>query len=509
MACGGSSSSSSSSSGPEAGGSTASSGDTTVLRIGVAGEPLPDPAKSTLTSKYAATIFDLAYAPILHMSPEGEIEPALATTWGYVKEPGKKPNSVFEFDLRKDAKFSNGEPVTAKGVAEWLVYFSNGTGGFEKVLGEDPKATAVDADTVRVELSESNGSLPELLSDGGLNIGYVLSPEAMKNPKILATETSGAGQYMLEFDGSVRGDHYVYVPNPHYYDPDAIHFSRVEVKIIAEAPVRLQAQLAGQLDVAEGDDTTAESAESSGLNIVNPLLGVTYMNLDLIHDLAPELNDKRVRQALNLAIDREAIVEALFGDLGKPTSAFQKSNPKQDLADFWPYDPERAKKLLAEAGYEDGFTLAAYAQGAYDGNTGEPLARAVAKNLAEVGVTLEVTPFQVDSEYAEKVFAFEAPVTELGQGIWNTTAIYPPYLAPGAPLNLFGTDKVLERLYREGAESEDPEPAWEKMWTHYTEQAYVIPLVAWGNTYYYSDGIQGVAASDARASLFPTEWTAG
>jgi peptide/nickel transport system substrate-binding protein len=506
-ACGSTSTSTGSSS--EGGGSTASSREKPDLRIGVAGDPLPDPAKATLTGSYSATVFSLAYAPIFHMAPEGEIEPALATSWEYVNEPGKKPNTVFEFDLRKDAKFSNGEPVTAKGVAEWLVYFSKSSGAFSKVLGDSPKATAVDADTVRVELSAPNGQLPELLSDGGQNVGFVLGPKGMKNASILAKETNGAGPYMLDSEGSVRGDHYVYVPNPHYYDPDAIQFSRVEVKVISEAPVRLQAQLADQLDVAEGDSSTMPAAESSGLNIVNAPYVVAYLSLDLTHDLAPELEDKRVREALNLAIDRETIANALFEGHGIPTSAYLKTDVNQNLADFWPYDPEKAKELLAEAGYEDGFSLLTYVPGAFGGTTGEPLTRAVAKNLAEVGVTLEVTPFANDAEYSEKVFAFEAPVTHLLQGIWNTTAIHGTYLAPGAPVNFFGTDKVMERFYREGTESSDSEPAFKKMWEHFTEQAYVIPLMAKGNAYYYSDGIQGVEASEARSSVLPPEWSAG
>lgn len=505
-ACGDSNSSTTDSSGGET--SEAASGGDHVLRIGVGAEPLPNPAAATAAGQFSAIIFDLAYASILHMTPEGEIEPALAEKWGYV-EDGAKPNTEFEFTLRKDAKFSDGTPVTAQAVAKWLTYFAASSSPFAGVFGEGATFKAVDAQTVRIHLEVANPSVPLLLSDGGQNASFVLGPKGIANPKILANETNGAGPYMLDAADSVRGDHYTYVPNPNYYDPDAVKFSKVEVKIVPEASSRLQAQAAGQLDVTEGEALTASAAEDQGLEVVGAPFAVMYLSLNLKEDPVAPLKDIRVRQAMNLAIDRKSIVEALFDNSAEPTSSFVPNDiDTTSLEQFWPYDPAKAQELLDEAGYADGFTLKDLVQGPYLGTTGQPLVQAAAKNLEEVGIKLDINPYSNDPEYAEAVLGGteKYSVATLGSGVSPTTSLWGVFLAPEGAVTFFDEDKKLTKLYEEGTNSPDPTPAWEEMWSYYTEQAYTIPLVTTKYLNYVSDGIGGVAMDVARPNPVPTEW---
>lgn len=500
-ACGGSSDGGTSSGGD----GTASDGAKPALRIGLTAPPLSNPGTAEANGRFAAVGFSIAYAPLIHKTPDGEFEPALATSWEYLNGKGK-PNTVFQLTLRKDAKFADGTPVTAQNVVKWLNYFTHSPGPFAAAFGEDPKFTAVDQQTVRVEMTSPRPDLPTVLSDGGINAGYVLGPKAIDNPKLLADATDGAGPYMLDPAHTVSENTYTYVPNPNYYEPEDIKFSKVEVKVISDPTSLLQSQVSGQLDVVEGDSTTAQVAESDDLEVVSNPAEVTVLTFDMIHGLAPALKDLKVREAINLAIDRKSISEGLFGNTASPTSSFIPSDVETNLEEYWPYEPEKAEQLLAEAGYGKGNLSLEVLTVGPQVTQGEPLVRAVAKNLEEVGVHLEVNAFANEVEYGEAVFAFKAPISNLGAETGTTPTLYTVFMAPEAPVNWFGDDKVLNKYYEEGLLLKDPSVPWKKMWERYTSQAYVVPLVALDSLYYVSDSVGGVEMGKARPAALASEW---
>ncbi len=502
-ACGSSSSTSSGTSG--ASGTSGTSGQS-VLRLGVGSETLPNPAMATVKGYFASPFFSLAYASIFHLTATGTVEPGLAASWHYVNTSPQTRNEVFEFTLRPNAMFSDGTPVTASDVAKWLEYFVKGTGPFNGVFGKSPSFTAVGPLTVRIRMTAPNPQLPVILSDEGPNAGFVMSPKAMADPNLLSSATYGAGPYELLASQSVRGDHYTYVPNPHYYDKSAIKFKQVYVKIIADPSSRLEAQQSGQLNVSLGDVTTAAAAKSAGLQVLSVPFGVEWLVLDVKHGRAPALRDVRVRQAINYAINRAAIAKALFGATGVPKSAWVPADVNTGMDNYYNYDPAKAKALLAAAGYAHGFTMNALTQGSYFGDFGDPLVSAVAQNLQAVGIHLNITSYSTDPVYASHVFAFQAPVSNLVQILADTPTLYDVYLAPTAPVNFYGNDPQLVHLYEQGAASSNPFPYWKQMWQRFTTQAYAVPLVVNPTLYYVSKGIGGLAVSNIHNSALPTEW---
>jgi peptide/nickel transport system substrate-binding protein len=499
-ACGGSTGTGSTGSSGDEGGSSADS----KLRIGTVIEPLPNIAESPNQSNYGTIYYALAYAPLIHEAPNGELEPALATSWHYVEGSGK-PHTKFELTVRKGVKFSDGTPVTAAAVVKWFTYFTESPGPFKEVFGKGPKFSP-SGENVLIELTEPNPSLPTILSDGGPNVGFVMSPKAVENPKLLTKATYGAGPYMLDASRSVHEDHSTYVQNPNYYDPSAIKFKEVELKVIAEPASRLEAQQAGQLDVALGDPSTIEPAEAAGFSVATAPLGVQYLVLDSKTGSSPALKDKRVREAINYAVDRDSIAEALVGKTGTPASTFLVSDLESGMDDYWKFDPAKAKELLAEAGYAKGLTLPTISPGPFAGALGEPMVRAVAKNLEEVGIKLDVTSVATSSAYAEEAFSGKAPVFLLAQLLGATPVVYGTYLAPTAAVNFYGTDPEMVKLYNEGAVAKDPTEAWKTMWERFTTQAYVLPVVVNPNLYYVSDSIGGVEVSKEHSVSMPTEW---
>ncbi len=509
-ACGSTDSTTSSGTGgsTESGSSGAEGGAGTdaTLRIGAVVEPKPNIAESTEITNYSLLYYPLAYAPLIHQTASGELEPALATSWRYVEGTGK-PYTKFELTLREGVEFSDGSPVTPEAVVKWFNYFTKSTGAFKDVFGKSPKFSAA-GDKVVIQLTEPNPSLPEILSDTGSNASFVMAPKAIENPDLLTKATYGAGPYVLDASRSVPEDHSTYVPNPKYYDQSAIKFKAVEIKIIDEPASRLKAQQSGQLDVAAGDPSTIEPAEAAGLDVADSPLGVEYLVLDSKGDTAPELKDKRVREAINYAVDRKSIAAALAGKAGIPASSFLVSDVETGMEDYWKYDPEKAKELLADAGYADGITLSTVSPGPWFGPLGEPMIHAVAQNLEEVGVKLDISTVATSAAYGEEALSGKAPVFLLIDLINVTPVTYGTYIAPTAGLNFYESDPELVKLYDEGRSAKDPTQAWKKMWERFTSQAYVLPVVVSPNLYYVSDTVGGVETSKDHIVSMPTEWYA-
>lgn len=458
-----------------------------------------NPARDALGAQVAMR--SLAYEALTHLEPDGSIAPGLAESWRYVGEG----NRAFELTLRRDARFSDGEPVDAAAVKTWLDYFAK-TSPLASVLPLE-SVEARGEWTVRLNLASANPIVPFLLSEVQ-NFGDVASPRAVARPATLGTRTFGAGPYVLDPDDTVASDHYTYVPNEHYHDQDAIRFSKVVVKIIPEASSMLQALETGQLDVAFGDASTADRAEAAGFDVVHAPTGTAAVVLmDRGGRLAEPLSDPRVRQALNYAIDREAIAEGLVGRFGTPSSELLTSDGfDPELSEHYPYDPQKAKELLAEAGYADGFTFR-LASPAFAGNLGTPVAQAMAKYLDEVGVTMEVDSSGTQSDFFQKVVSGDYPAIELVVDSAPMWIVYSQYLAPRAVANVFGVDEAeLTSLRDEAAGAADPAPLWLEMSKRVTEDAIFMPAFHSQRVWFASSRVGGVALSKGSVVPLATEW---
>lgn len=480
----------------------------TTLKIAINSAPSSlNPALVTGSREFIGIPLSLSYAALFHETPAGKIEPQLATSWHYDNSGAGTANEAFEFTLRPDAKFSDGTPVTADSVVGWLKYFVQSKGLFAGSFGANPTFTATDPLTVKIQMTSPNPDLPQILSDEGDNAGFVVSPKAVADPSLLNSGSYGAGQYQIRTSQSVNGDHYTYEPNPNYYDKPAVRFKQVYVKVIANASSRLQAQQSGEYQVSLGDATTADAAKSAGLQVMSAPQGMFFLSLDTRHDVGtPALQNVMVRQAMNYAIDRVGIAKALFGAAGVPKWGFVTADAKSDSSDFhYDYDVAKAKQLLAQAGYANGFSLDLLCSG-YFGNFGEPLMNAVAQNLQAVGIDVKITCLPDQASFSTEVFKYKAAAIQTQDQFDVTPATYPLYLSADSPIAFFGGDKEIDRLYALGASSPDPATYWNQMWQRYTSQAYVVPLVELPNFFFVSKGIGGVEVNSTYNTSLPTAW---
>lgn len=459
-----------------------------VLTIASTFPPLSlDPARSGGDNPLLWFI-EPAYSPLIYRGAKGYL-PGLAVSWGFVGSS----NKIFDLKLRAGVKFSDGAELTAGAVKKWLSYVPKAGGPF--AASYDFKAVDVTGPlSLRITLKKPDPSLPVALSHHK-TAGHVASPEALKKPKELGTRTFGAGPYMLDPEQTTTNQQYTYVPNPHYWDKPSVRWKKVVIKVMDDENATILAMRSGNVDLMIGSPSTAASAEKAGFNVVRqPTIPALVAFLDRKGSNTPALRDVRVRQALNYALDRKAIAKVLSGGSGKPSS--QPAVPgtegySADLAGYYSYDVAKAKRLLADAGYEEGFRLPLHAFDAGAGWTES--AQIIASYWAKIGVKVDV---KVPAAVNEWVAAVSGG--KVSAGIWlgknddmysYTVERLEGFLNPQR-VHDAEADKLLAQA---AAASDEQRPAiWKKVQERWLELAWFVPFSVEDTIYYARPGLKGV-----------------
>jgi ABC-type transport system substrate-binding protein len=356
-----------------------------TLRVGTSANP------STLTPEGASTnitMYSLQFDNLVNLDASYNLKPSAAEKWEILPD-----NSAWRWTLRKDLVFGNGEKATAEDVVNWIQTLLQpspaNTVGNQLVFVSG--ARVVDEYTFDVLIKQRDFSMPYM----GANI-FVVSKKAMEQaggPRELSSNPKGAGTGPYEFVEYRQGDSVVFrlksTPHP-WRKPIA---TEVRWRVIPEQGQRVNGLRTGELDLALGVSNPELIDQAKRDNIKVDAKPDSYGNIifDQKTIASTPLVDKRVRQAMNYAVDKEAIARTLYRGYGVPIG--QLSVPGtlnyNEQVKPYPYDPAMAKRLLAEAGYPNGFKL----QG-LDFSAGESAAlfQAVQGQHREIGVEYEIFP---------------------------------------------------------------------------------------------------------------------
>ncbi len=287
------------------------------------------------------------YDSLIGREADGTLVPRLAETWGYLDD-----GTTFELVLRDDVTFADGAAFDADAVVANLERLRELAGANAPFGAQIAAVSAVDPTTVHIEL---NAFSPTIANDLSLVVGMVISPDALDAPD-LDRNPVGTGPYRYVAEDSIEGELRVFELNPDYWDPTAQPADRIEIREILDAAARLNALEAGEIDFTTILSPQVQQAEAVGLSVVGQTdLYWSLTVLDREGTLVPEFGDVRVRHALAHAIDQEAIVDAVFFGQGaasdQPYPAGRLGHA-DGLDEVFPYDAERARELLAEAGAE-------------------------------------------------------------------------------------------------------------------------------------------------------------
>ena len=382
-----------------------------VLRIGLAEDPnLLDPAQSgTLGERF---VFAGMCDKLVDISPRGEIVPFLATSW--TLSPDQKSLTMV---LRQDAVFHDGEKVDAAAV-KFNIERAKSLAESKRKAELAPVASVdvVDAYTVRFNLSEPFAPLLAQLSD---RAGMIVSPKAAAaaKPADFANHPVCSGPY--SFVQRIPQERIVVKRFDKYWNAANVHFDEVQYVIMPDAVVRLANVQSGQLEIAERIQATELARGQADKRITMytvPSLSYNHLHINTNkppRNSTPLAQNAKLREALDLSIDRKALVQAVSNgvflpgnQLVPPTSPFYiKEFPVQ------PRNVARAKELIKEAG----FTRVPVNMQILNATLDLQVAQIVQAMAREAGFDITIEP----QETGTAVARYFAGDFELFGGLWS------------------------------------------------------------------------------------------
>lgn len=341
-----------------------------LVRLTMPSEPDSlDPYISTASDTEA--VMHNVYEGLVLFNEDGEIIPGLAEIW-QISDDGLE----YTFHLRDDVTFHNGKHFSSEDVAYSYGLLSGLTTG-TPLSSRFSIITAIDTPddyTVTFHLSAANAAFLEATRIAVIPSSYTDS----------ATSPVGTGPY--KFVEYVPGQRIVLEKNDLYYDSSREgKIERAEVYIMTDESAIVTALQSGQLDMAQVTGMDAEILERDFTIHSNPQ---NMVCLFALNNAIPPFNDIRVRQAINYAVNKEDIINGAFD--GYATRLDSNFSPvmglyyNSDVENYYPYDPAKAKELLAEAGYERGFSFTITVPANYQQHVST--AQIIAEELKAVGI---------------------------------------------------------------------------------------------------------------------------
>ena len=374
---------------------------------------------ATLSPFFAAIFWDKSI--VKHIMPSltradenGALVPMLAESWSLVRD------DTWQFKLRRGVKFHNGEPFTAEAIKV----------NVDVMLAPQTKAAqastfrviqdvqVVDNYTVNLVTTYPNPVLPRTMSDF-----HIVAPNYLleHGHQYVASHPVGTGPY--RFVEWVKDDHLLLEANPDYWGGVPV-IKRLRIRPIKEDAARVAALLAGEVDwiwnvpyeMARQIDASGRAASKAVATARVYVLGMSTLNRRW------PTAKKEVRQAISYAIDREGIIRTIMGGLGAPLATLFHTTSFGRDPDLKPrvQDLAKAKALLAQAGYPDGFHINMVAsQGRWPKD--REVAQAIASQLGAVGITVDLEVLEY-TNFTQQVHSKQRPMALWG---WSDTEADP------------------------------------------------------------------------------------
>ncbi|MGP3926810.1 ABC transporter substrate-binding protein [Streptomyces sp. 8N616] len=371
-------------------GGASASGARDRLAIGFAAEPANLDFTRTDGAAIPEALLVNVYEGLVKVDQKGAVRPLLARSW--TVSPDRK---TYDFTLQKGVVFSNGKRFTADDVKFSIerVKSSAWTVSLKKAMDVVESVQVVSPTEVKVVLARpSNDWLFQMTT----RVGAMFSRNGVSD---LANKPIGTGPYVL--DAWRRGDSIALRANPRYWGAKP-SLKTVTLKYFKDPTALNNALQTGGIDVISAVQTpdALQQFDTDRFQVVE---GTTNGEVLLsLNSSRPPLNDKRVRQAINHAVDRKALLDVAWAGRGRLIGSMVPPHDPwyEDLSRMYPYDPDKARRLLAEAGkprLDLRFRIPnlPYALSA---------AQVVKSQLARVGIAADIEPLEFPARWLDLVF---------------------------------------------------------------------------------------------------------
>ncbi|MBI2385358.1 MAG: ABC transporter substrate-binding protein [Elusimicrobia bacterium] len=387
------------------------------------------------------TIVQQMFEGLVRFGPDGVIEPALATEWRQLD-----PKTI-QFKLREGVSFHNGEPFNAESVKFSVERYLNPATAFPALgfIDSVERVQIVAENTVNVITKYPDGLLLNRLA------GFMV----MVPPKYYGTQSEDAlrenpvGSGPFVFRRWVKGERIVLGANRAYWERGSPKSDELVFRFLP-LDKQVDALLSGELDILTnlpGTRTLDVQASSRTIVVKKPTFYTVAGNFNVARK---PLSNKRIREALNLGIDRKALVRYDILGNGLPIGTLTLPGEFGHNADLepYPYDPVKARRILQEEGYPKGFRLKVLMK-INAVRTGQILA----KQLERVGIVFDSTPV-ADSQLYDRLKhrdQWDIAIYDCPDPMHHAFFIRSIFLARNSPFSLTpiaGVDERLEKLVK-------------------------------------------------------------
>ncbi len=365
----------------------------TTLSLGMTIEPTGlDPTVAAPVAIGQVTWQNI-FEGLVTIDEAGKVQPQLAKSWDISKD-----GLTYTFKLQPGVTFHDGEAFDST-AAKFALDRARGADSVnpqKRFFASIASIDTPDPETLVLHLSAPTGSLLYWL---GWPASVMVGPKSAADDK---TKPVGTGPF--KFVNWAKGDKVEIEKNADYWNKAvSVKLDKVTFRFIADAQAQAAALKSGDVDAIPEFAAPELMTSFDGDEKLVTRIGNTELKVVAgMNNAQKPFDDKRVRQALMMAIDRKTVVDGAWSGLGTPIGSHYTPNDPGylDLTGKLPYDPEKAKALLAEAGYPNGFTFTIKSpQMAYAPRS----AQVMQAMLAEIGVTMNIEPTEFPAKWVQDV----------------------------------------------------------------------------------------------------------
>jgi len=463
------------------------------------------------------------YDRLVEQTPDTRLAPGLATSWRAIS------NTVWEFKLRPNVIWQDGVPFTADDIVftyDRVRHIPNATGGFDSYVAAITAIEVIDPTTLRLTTARPEPNLPGNLANVAIVSRHAGSTATTEDYNSLKSAI-GTGPYRIT--QHIRGDSMELTRNDAWWGPKPA-WAHVTLKAIPLPGARTAALLSGDVDLIDfpAAADVARLKQDPKMRITEELGTRTlFLAPNISHDTdLPFVTDNdgkplphnpfrdlRVRRAISLALNRQALAERVLSNTVKPTGQFLNPGMYSYSADIGvpPTDPAQARKLLAEAGFPDGFRVVLHGE-----TTKSEVIQAMAQMLSRAGfkATAETIPpaaFLARAAHQDFALSFNSWASNSGEAGYGLNKVFGTVgSAPGRGSANFGrySNPTLDAEITDALNTIDDATREQKL-IHATHTAFndigVIPVYQEINTWASRANIIYAPRADGRTVAMSAE----
>ena len=335
-----------------------------------------DPSSQPGYQNWAA---EAVWDQLVQCDAKGEATPGAADKWEVADS-----NATFKAHIREGMKFSDGTPVDSAAVKASFEFVQKNGGAQADYKGI--KIATPDAQDISITWPEPQQVLTSKVCNPRIAPASWLAAKKFDAP-------IGSGPYVLDAAGTTTGSVYTFTKNASYWNAAGFPYKKLVIKVFANDAAAVSALKTGQIDASLVEQNDVSTVKGSGSEVLTFQGQTTRLLLtDHLGKIVPALGNLKVRQAINMVFDKSAMAKSLYAGNAEPTAqVFRKGSAAyiDGLQDPYPFDVARAKSLMADAGYANGFTLELPT---ISGQNFETLMPYVSQQLALINIKVKQVP---------------------------------------------------------------------------------------------------------------------